>query len=151
MGIPRRESQFCKSQQAHDEYKCTHDLCKSAYQAWHNEARRGKMTVSKNEVLKAKSACQAAATAAHQVEPSGPPDGDFCRESSDENQISEKAIKNKTAKNQSLLARRLRQQKAKFESLLFYERLKDMILPNTSKTKARDTRRGPLGSTINIS
>ena len=98
MRIPRRESKSCKSQQANDDCKCTHDLCKSAYEARHNEARRGKMTVSKNEVLKAKSACQAAATAAHQVEPSGSRDGDFCRESSDENKISEKAIKNKTAK-----------------------------------------------------
>ena len=93
MRIPRREAQFCKSQQAYDEYKCTHDRCKSAYQAWHNEARRGKMTVSKNEVLKAKSACQAAATTAHQVEPSGSRDGDFCRESSDENQLCENGIK----------------------------------------------------------
>ena len=98
MRIPRRAALFCKSQQENDEYKCTHDLCKSAYQAWHNEARRGKMTVSKNEVLKAKSACQAAATTAHQVEPSGSRDGDFCRESPDENKMSEKAMKNKTAK-----------------------------------------------------
>ena len=36
-----------------------------------------KMAVAKNTVLKAKSACQAAATTAHQVEPSGSRDGDF--------------------------------------------------------------------------
>ena len=52
-----------------------------------------KLTVSKNEVLKAKSACQAAATTAHQAEPSGSRDGDFCKESSDENKVAEKAIK----------------------------------------------------------
>ena len=97
MRILRRETQFCKSQQAHDDYKCTHDLCKSAYEARHNEARRGKMTVGKNEVLKAKSACQAAATPTQQVELSGSRDGDFCRESSDENKISEKAIKSSIA------------------------------------------------------
>ena len=40
-------------------------------------------------------------------------------------------------------------QKVPVEGCWFYERLKDLILPNTSKTKARDTRRGPPGSTIN--
>ena len=78
MRIPKRESNFCTNQRANDDSECTHDLFKSAYEARHNEARRGKMTNAQKSVLKAKSACQAAATAAHQVEPSGSRDGDFC-------------------------------------------------------------------------
>ena len=89
---------MCKSQQPHDVYKCTHELCKSAYEARHNEARRGKITIEQKTVLKLKSACQAAAIRTHKVEPSGFRDGDFCRESPDENKICEKAAKKKTAK-----------------------------------------------------
>ena len=87
-----------KSEQPHDGCKCAHELCKSAYEARHNESRRGKITIEKKTVLKAKSACQAAPTRTHKVEPSGSRDGDFCKEPLDENKICEKAIKKKTAK-----------------------------------------------------
>ena len=87
---------MCKSEQPHDVCKCAHAVCQSAYEARHNEARRGHITIEKKTVLKAKSACQAAATRTHIVEPSGSQDVDFCRESSDENKIFERAIKNES-------------------------------------------------------
>ena len=93
-----RGSRLCKSEQPHDVCKCTHGLCKSAYEARHTESRRGNITIEKKTVLKAKSACQAAAARTHKVEPSGPRDVDFCRESSDENKMCEKAIKTKVVK-----------------------------------------------------
>ena len=93
-----RGSHLCKSEQPHDVCKCAHGLCKPAYESRHNESRRGKIIIEKKTVLKAKSACQAAATRTHKVEPSGRRDVDFCRESSDENRICEKAIKTKVAK-----------------------------------------------------
>ena len=93
-----RGSHLCKSQQPHDVCKCAHVPCNSAYAARHNESSRGNITIKKKTVLKAKSACQAAATRTHKVEPSGSRDVDFSRESSDENEICEKAIKMKAAK-----------------------------------------------------
>ena len=98
MRIPRREAQFCKNQQAPHLCKCTNDLLGSAYEAQGNIGKGGQNQNCPNTVLNAKSACQAAATTAHQVEPSRSRDGAFCSESSDENQICEKAMKNKTAK-----------------------------------------------------
>ena len=92
-----RGSHVCKIQQPHDAQKCTHGLCKCAYQAPHNDAKWRKNTLLKKTVLKVKCACQAAATRAHKVVPSGFRDCDFWWESSDENQICKKTIKKKTA------------------------------------------------------
>ena len=58
--------------------------------------------------------------------------------------------KNKKRKKQSHHRKRPQQQKAHFRPPSFSLHLKDMILPYTRKTKARDTGRGPPGSTIII-
>ena len=90
MIIPLRGSHLCKIQQPHDAQKCTHGLCKCAYQAPRNNAKWRKHTILKKTVLKLKCACQAAATRAHKVVPSGFRDCDFWWESSDENKICKK-------------------------------------------------------------
>ena len=129
-------------------FQPAHGLCKCAYQARGNVARRWKMTIEKNTVLKPKCACQAATTTARKVSPSGYHEVDFWRESLAQNQISAKAIKRKTASRPKCACQAATTTKEPICNVRFFFVFHCENKQNMHATHARSIRRGRGGSTI---
>ena len=143
-----RGSHVCKSQQPHDAQKCTHGLYKCAHQAPHNDATRRKNAIFKKTVPTVKCACQAAATRAHKVVPSGFRDCDFWWKSSDESKFCKTTIKKKTAIFREPAWHGATTTKNTVWEVIVLLHQNDIYVKMYGNFQTRTFRRGPPGSTM---